>query len=296
MQTPLITVGIPSYNHAKFLAKCLESVITQTYYNLEVIIVDNYSTDDTDSILSSFRDPRISIVKVNNGGSIGKSRNAVLNKSRGEWIAFLDSDDWWMEDKLKRCADFFQVGVDLIYHDLIVVDERNDRFKSTSIRSRSLENPVFKDLIIKGNTIATSSVVVRNTILSKVNGMSESKEMFGLEDFNTWLKISQITEGFRHIPENLGFYRMHNNNVSLAEKFIRPTAAFIEFLPLLSKKEISVMNDNYAFAAARLNFIARIGNTSRRDLASLIKHGSLTNRIKALYMLLAATLNMKKSN
>lgn len=296
MQTPLITVGIPSYNHAKFLAKCLESVITQTYYNLEVIIVDNYSTDDTDSILSSFRDPRISIVKVNNGGSIGKSRNAVLNKSRGEWIAFLDSDDWWMEDKLKRCADFFQVGIDLIYHDLIVVDERKDRFKSTSIRSRSLKNPVFKDLIIKGNTIATSSVVVRNTILSKVNGMSESKEMFGLEDFNTWLKISQITEGFRHIPENLGFYRMHNNNVSLAEKFIRPTAAFIEFLPLLSKKEISVMNDNYAFAAARLNFIARIGNTSRRDLASLIKHGSLTNRIKALYMLLAATLNMKKSN
>ena len=175
MQTPLITVGIPSYIHAKFLARCLESVITQTYSNLEVIVVDNYSTDDTDSILSGFRDPRISIVKVNNGGSIGKSRNAILNKSRGEWIAFLDSDDWWIEDKLKKCADFFQVGVDLIYHDLIFVDERNDRFKSMSIKSRSLENPVFKDLIIKGNTIATSSVVVRNTILSKVNGMSESK-------------------------------------------------------------------------------------------------------------------------
>ena len=107
MQTPLITVGIPSYNHAKFLAKCLESVITQTYSNLEVIVVDNYSTDETDSILSGFRDPRISIEKVNNGGSIGKSRNAILNKSRGEWIAFLDSDDWWMEDKLKKCADFF---------------------------------------------------------------------------------------------------------------------------------------------------------------------------------------------
>ena len=87
---------------------------------------------------------------------------------------------------------------------------------------------------------------------------------------------------------------MHNNNVSLVEKFLRPTAAFIEFLPLLSKKEISVMNDNNDFAAARLNFIARIGNTSSRDLASLIKHGSLTNRMKALYMLLASALNMKE--
>jgi glycosyltransferase involved in cell wall biosynthesis len=295
MQTPLITVGIPSYNHAKFLTKCLESVVTQTYSNLEVIVVDNYSTDNTNSILSSFRDPRISIVKVKReGGSIGKSRNAILNKSHGEWIAFLDSDDWWAEDKLKKCASYFQVGVDLIYHDLIVVDETTHRPQSKRIKSRILEKPVFKDLIINGNTIATSSVVVRNTTLRKVNGMSESEEMFGLEDFNTWLKISQITEGFKHIPENLGFYRMHTNNVSLGKKFIRPTAAFIEFLPLLSKKEISVMNNNYDFAAARLNFNARNGNTSRRDLARLIKHGSLKNRLKALYMLLASILNMRE--
>jgi len=294
VQNPLITVGIPSYNHAKFLTKCLKSVINQTYSNLEVIVVDNYSTDDTDGILSGFKDHRISIVKVNNEGSIGMSRNTILNKSRGEWIAFLDSDDWWTEDKLEKCANYFQVGIDLIYHDLIVVDERYDRTQSMKIKSRSLEEPVFKDLIIKGNTIATSSVVVRKTILSKVNGMSESKEMSGIEDFNTWLKISQITEGFRHIPGNLGFYRMHSNNASLAKKFIQPSAAFIEFLPLLSKREISAMNNNYDFAAARLNFIGINSNISKRDLVSLIKHGNLKNRIKAFYMLLASLLSMRK--
>ena len=292
MQTPLITVGIPSYNHAKFLAKCLNSVVNQTYPNLEVIVVDNYSTDSTDDILSSFSDHRISVIKINNGGSIAMSRNTILDKSRGEWIAFLDSDDWWKEDKLEKCAHNFQPGIDLIYHDLIIVDESTDRSQSMSIKSRILEEPVFKDLIIKGNTIATSSVVVRNTILSKVNGMNESKEMFGIEDFNTWLKISQITEGFRHIPENLGFYRMHNNNASLAKKFIRPTAAFTEFLPLLSKKEISTMNNNYDFAAARLNFITRNDQISRRGLSRLIMSGSLTNRIKAFYMLLASVLKI----
>jgi glycosyltransferase involved in cell wall biosynthesis len=293
MQTPLITVGIPSYNHAKFLAKCLNSVVNQTYTNLEVIVVDNYSTDGTDDILSGFSDHRISIIKVNNGGSIAMSRNTILAKSRGEWIAFLDSDDWWKEDKLEKCVHNFQPGIDLIYHDLIVVDEATDRSQSLSIKSRTLDEPVFKDLMIKGNTIATSSVVVRNTILSKVNGMNESKEMFGIEDFNTWLKISQITEGFRHIPENLGFYRMHNNNASLAKKFIRPTTAFTEFLPLLSKKEISTMNNNYDFAAARLNYITRNDQISRRGLARLIKNGSLINRIKAFYMLLASVLKMK---
>jgi glycosyltransferase involved in cell wall biosynthesis len=294
MQTPLITIGITSYNHAKFLTKCLNSVVNQTYPNLEIIIVDNYSTDGTDDILSSFSDRRISIIKVNNGGAIAMSRNIILEKSRGEWIAFLDSDDWWQEDKLEKCAHNFRSGIDLIYHDLIVVNETTNRYKSISIKSRTLEQPVFKDLIIKGNTIATSSVVVRSAILRKVDGMNESKELFGIEDYNTWLKISQITEGFKHIPENLGFYRIHNNNSSLTKKFIRPTAAFAEFLPLLSKKEINTMNNNYDFAAARLNFIARNDQISKRGLARFIKKGSLTNRMKAFYMLLASVLKVKR--
>jgi glycosyltransferase involved in cell wall biosynthesis len=269
-------------------------VLCQTYSNLEIIIVDNYSTDNTDEVLVKFDDSRIKIYKNNNYGSIAVSRNLAVNKSSGEWVAFLDSDDWWKENKLEKCAHNFQLGIDLIYHDLIIVDETIDRSQSMSIKSRKLEKPVFKDLIIKGNTIATSSVVVRKTILNKVNGMNESEEMFGIEDFNTWLKISQNTEGFKHIPENLGFYRMHNNNASLAKKFIRPSAAFIEFLPLLSKKEISAMNNNYDFASVRLNFIAKNGNASKKDLVSLIKHGRLKNRINAFYMLLVSVLNMRK--
>jgi glycosyltransferase involved in cell wall biosynthesis len=294
MNNPLVTVCIPTYNHGIYLEQALDSVLCQTYSNLEIIIVDNYSTDNTDEVLVKFDDSRIKIYKNNNYGSIAVSRNLAVNKSSGEWVAFLDSDDWWKENKLEKCAHNFQLGIDLIYHDLIIVDETTDRSQSMSIKSRKLEKPVFKDLIIKGNTIATSSVVVRKTILSKVNGMNESEEMFGIEDFNTWLKISQITEGFKHIPENLGFYRIHNNNASLAKKFIRPSAAFIEFLPLLSKKEISAMNNNYDFASARLNFIAKNGNASKKDLVSLIKHGRLKNRINAFYMLLVSVLNMRK--
>ena len=205
MNNPLVTVCIPTYNHGIYLEQALDSVLCQTYSNLEIIIVDNYSTDNTDEVLVKFDDSRIKIYKNNNYGSIAVSRNLAVNKSSGEWVAFLDSDDWWKENKLEKCAHNFQLGIDLIYHDLIIVDETIDRSQSMSIKSRKLEKPVFKDLIIKGNTIATSSVVVRKTILNKVNGMNESEEMFGIEDFNTWLKISQITEGFRHIPENLGF-------------------------------------------------------------------------------------------
>ena len=290
MQTPLITVGIPSYNHAKFLAKCLNSVINQTYPNLEVIVVDNYSTDGTDNILSGFSDHRISVIKVNNGGSIAMSRNTILQKSRGEWIAFLDSDDGWKEDKLEKCAYNFRPGIDLIYHDLILVDETADRSQNMSIKSRKLEKPVFKDLIIKGNTIATSSVVVRKSILSKVNGMNESKEMFGIEDFNTWLKISQITDGFKLISKDLGFYRMHGKNMSTARYFTQPIAAYKEFLPLLTKKEIQTMENNYLYIAARLNFLAKNNSICKSNLLSVVRFGKLTNRIKSIYMLLVLGL------
>lgn len=286
MQTPLITVGIPSYNHAKFLAKCLNSVINQTYPNLEVIVVDNYSTDGTDDILSGFSDHRISVIKINNGGSIAMSRNTILDKSRGEWIAFLDSDDWWKEDKLEKCAHNFRPGIDLIYHNLIVVDETTDRSQSMSIKSRILEKPVFKDLIIKGNTIATSSVVVRKTILSKVNGMNESEEMFGIEDFNTWLKISKITDGFKLISEDLGFYRMHGKNMSSNRYFKQTIEAYKEFLPLLTKKEIQTMENNYFYMAARMNFLAKNNSVCKNNLLSVIRFGKLTNRIKSFYMLL----------
>jgi glycosyltransferase involved in cell wall biosynthesis len=295
MKGPLITVGIPSYNHAKFLEKALDTVVKQTYSNLEIIIVDNFSTDGTDDVLSKFIDSRMSIVKVNNGGSIAVSRNIILSKSKGEWIAFLDSDDWWTLDKLEKSAQQFQQGVDLIYHDLIVVNENADNMQKTTRKSRKMKKPVFKDLIIKGNTIPTSSVVVRKSILIKVQGMNESKYMYGIEDFNTWLKISQITDGFRYLNENLGFYRVHQTNTSITKKFSPPLEAYKEFLPMLSDKELKTMENNYKYVSARLNFSAGNYSAIKKELADLIRFGSIPNRLKSLYMYLLLFINKHKS-
>ena len=295
MHNPLITVGIPTYNHAKFLAKSVDTATKQTYSNLEIIVVDNYSTDDTDDVLSRFDDSRISVIKVNNGGSIAVSRNIILDKARGEWIAFLDADDWWDLNKLNECSHYFREGIDLIYHNLNIVAENKSNLQKKNIKSRKLRKPVFKDLLINGNTIATSSVVVRKSMLSRVNGMNESKEMFGIEDFNAWLKISQITDGFKLVSKNFGYYRVHDQNNSNDRKFLPPTEAFMEFLPLLSEKELGAMNSNYNFAAARLNFIARNYAFGYKDLISIIQKGPLSNRIKAFYMLLVVTLRIRRN-
>ena len=116
--TPLVSVIIPTYNHANFLGKALESVIHQTYNNWEAIVIDNHSTDETNKVIDKFKDSRIQYFKISNDGIIAKSRNFGINVAKGDWIAFLDSDDWWTSDKLENCIENANNQVDLIYHDL----------------------------------------------------------------------------------------------------------------------------------------------------------------------------------
>ena len=121
---PLVSIIIPTYNHANFLGKALRSLLDQTFKNWEALVIDNQSSDGTNKIIKKFKDSRIKYFKISNKGIIAKSRNLGIKASKGKWIAFLDSDDWWTKNKLEVCVKNISRNVDLIYHDLeIVYDE-----------------------------------------------------------------------------------------------------------------------------------------------------------------------------
>ena len=115
---PLISVVIPTYKHAHLIGRALKSVINQTYTNWEIIVVDNHSPDETDQVVQSFLDSRIRLLKIHNKGIIATSRNMGIREAKGEWIAFVDSDDWWVSNKLQECVAHITKDVDLIYHEL----------------------------------------------------------------------------------------------------------------------------------------------------------------------------------
>ncbi len=104
----LVSVIMPSYNTGKYIRKSIESVINQTYSNWELIIVDDCSDDDTEEVVSVFKDERIKYFKnaFNSGAAI--SRNRALREAKGRWIAFLDSDDIWKPTKLEKQLEFMQ--------------------------------------------------------------------------------------------------------------------------------------------------------------------------------------------
>lgn len=121
----LVSIIMPSYNTASYIAETVQSVLAQTYKNWELIIVDDCSTDDTDEIVKPFlADERIKYFKNEKNSGAAVSRNLALREAKGKWIAFLDSDDLWMPEKLEKQIAFMEEnGYHFSYTDYIEVDE-----------------------------------------------------------------------------------------------------------------------------------------------------------------------------
>ena len=115
---PNISVIIPTYNRVSLLKKAIYSVLTQTYKDFEIIIIDNYSTDGTLKYLQQLNDKRVNFYQVRNNRIIAKSRNFGISKSLGKYIAFLDDDDWWDKNKLLESNLKLNEGFDLVYHNV----------------------------------------------------------------------------------------------------------------------------------------------------------------------------------
>lgn len=211
---PLISVVLPTYNRAGLLKRALSSIISQTYPHWEVLVVDNNSTDNTDQVVHDFNDERIRLLKVDNYGVIALSRNVGIREAAGEYIAFLDSDDWWKPNKLEKSLAYLENGKDVVYHDLLVVAKRNQRVLWRKARTRTLKIPIFKDLITNGNALNNSSVVLRKKILEDIGGLSEDRNLVSIEDYDAWLRAARITEKFQRIPQTLGYYWTAGGNVS----------------------------------------------------------------------------------
>src|SRR6267142_4272392 len=163
---PLVSVVIPNYNCGRFLAETLESVFAQTYPNVEVIVVDDGSTDDSLNVLESFA-ARVRVVRQANQG-VSAARNAGIRESRGAFVAFLDADDLWHPEKLtKQIAVFANPAVGLVYCAVEYIDEQG-RSLGTNFTGR--RGRVLRSIALLQGTIVlagVSTAVVRRECFDK---------------------------------------------------------------------------------------------------------------------------------
>lgn len=211
MTAPLVSVVLPTYNHAHFLRRSVGSVLNQTLSDWELHIVDNSSTDDTNEVLASFKDPRIHVHTINNGGIIARSRNLAIRHASGTFVAFLDSDDCWYKEKLQSSTELLGSGHDLVCHgELWVGGDQPDRVVMYG-PSRKASS---RRLLHRGNCLSTSAVTMERKLLEAVGGFSEDPTFVTAEDYELWIRCAALRARIAFIPLVLGEFRRSPSSAS----------------------------------------------------------------------------------
>ena len=195
----LVSIIMPSYNTGQYIAETIQSVISQTYQNWELIIVDDCSTDNTDEIVAKIRDERIRYFKnVNNSGA-AVSRNKALREARGRWIAFLDSDDLWMPEKLEKQISFMKKNdYAFSYTNYEEIDSQGNR---TGVRVTGPKKITKTGMF---NYCWPGCLTVMFDA-SKIEPF-QIKDIKKNNDYAMWLKVCRIANCYL-LDESLGKYR-----------------------------------------------------------------------------------------
>lgn len=204
---PLVSVIIPAFNAERYIREAIDSVLAQTHRDLEVIVVDDSSTDGTPALLQAYGD-RIHVIRKRNGGAAA-ARNAGANAARGEWLAFLDADDVWEPAKLER-----QLAVTTgpcSYTNRTNIGARGDVPELQSEVTAMHQGDVFEPLLLEGNFMTSSSVMVRRDVFQRLGGFTTSEK--NAEDWDLWLRVAADHE-VSYCPEPLVRYRFHAGNKS----------------------------------------------------------------------------------
>lgn len=212
---PLVSVIIPNYNHGQYIAECIKSVVAQTYSAIEIIIIDNFSKDNTqhvvNEILNQNHSVTIKFLQFDNKGIIAASRNFGVRHSNGQYLAFLDSDDVWEPIKLERQVDtLLNSNLCAIATRFKPIGEGTYCYDHLAHMGDQGDMVVSYDDILISNSIVTSSVLMRKEYFLKLNGFDESPDYRFIEDWELWLRLSNRYGNAIIINKKLVKYRVYN--------------------------------------------------------------------------------------
>lgn len=241
---PLVTIIIPNFNTEKYLPETIDSVLVQSYKNWELLIVDDHSTDNSQKIIQSYcdKDERIHYLttKKNSGGP-ATPRNVGIDHAKGDYIAFLDSDDVWYNERLKFHMEFM-----LREHSDFSATYRNTFSEPKNMRyeiqeSKKLKVYTYHELL-KKNLIDTSTVIIKKDLIGNIR-FNPEKELIAIEDYDFWLNILKARKSEIIVSKTQTMnYRLTGANISRSKlKMAR------KFYYVLSHYEESLLKRIYYF-------------------------------------------------
>ncbi len=236
MNSIFFSIVIPLYNKEKYIKRTLQSVVNQTFSNFEMIIIDDGSTDKSCDIVESINDPRICLIRQENGGP-SKARNRGIKEAKGEFIAFLDADDEWLPEKLEKQHEFHSknpnVGWSCCGYRIIGGEkEKTVVYKGNGILIDTI------DVIVDGLSIWTSAVVIKKDIFDN-DSFLFNELLSRSEDRELWYKMACMYPQIGYINTVLAQYNVGINDSLTANENID-----LSFLNMESRieNELSIIN------------------------------------------------------
>lgn len=246
--TPRVSVIVPLYNTAAFIGPALESVLKQTMSDLELIVVDDGSTDDSLAVVQSVEDERLRIFRQNNQGA-SAARNRGLGEAHAPYVAFLDGDDFWREDKLERQLTVLDKHpeLDLVFTRCTVVDEQEEPLALTG---PAPDGPMsYSDLLCENFIRNGSTVLVRRAALVAAGCFDPS--FAACNDYEAWLRVSALRpRNLLCVQQYLTFYRRRRGQISSNWRAMRDA-----FEQLMAKMQTLHPQET-----------ARVGRSARRNM------------------------------
>jgi glycosyltransferase involved in cell wall biosynthesis len=246
----LVSIVMPNYNRQKYIGEQLDSLISQTYKNWELIIVDDCSTDGSEEIIQEFikknGDKKITFIKNEKTLGVAKNFEKGLRLATGEYIAVCDSDDVWFSDKLEKELQFLKRGgYGMVYSDLVVVDEKMKTIKKSFIKNFlspfSNQKDDSFDELIDDNHMTAPTILFSAKLKDKLIPFSK----YGMQDY--WLALGfSMFWTIGYLDEQTIYYRQHSDNVVGAKSF--------SFISLILRKNRNFLSDHIALKSNSLLF------------------------------------------
>jgi len=216
---PLVSVVINCYNSDTYLKEAIDSVISQTYPNWEIIFWDNQSTDKSAEIVKSYNDERVKYFYASVHTPLGEARNLAIEKSRGVWIGILDCDDMWHNNKLEIQLENIDDSIGIIYSraEFLIENTNIQSYMAKSIKKnyypkiKNLPSGNIFDKLLYECFIPLPSVLIKKNLFIEVGGIDGTLKV--AEDYDIFLKIANISN-IISIDKILCTYRVHSNNLS----------------------------------------------------------------------------------
>ncbi len=217
---PLVSIIIGNYNYERFIKKAIDSALNQTYTNIEVIVVDDGSQDNSREVIANYGNKIITIFKENGGQH--SNYNVGFAASKGEIICFLDSDDWFIEDKVEKIVKIFQSSekVDWCFHSVKLVDAKNNSLPMTTTENYVTKECDFRNHLKSGkippHLPPCSALCFRRSLLKKILPMPTPKAVSSSDHYVKFMAVA-LSQGFI-LNDQLTVQKIHGNNAATLRK------------------------------------------------------------------------------